>query len=125
MFKNNFKTAWRSLLKNKFYSAIKIFGLAVGLTTGILLLLWMQNELSFDRFSKKYPDIYQLNAHLVENGGHKTWCGVPCPLSVYAKSIPQVLRKHSVMRQLPFFGIGGGLDAFFCGHPIYHQRWIF
>jgi len=102
MFKINIKTAWRSLLKNKFYSAINIFGLAVGLATGILLLLWVQNELSFDRFNKKYPDIYQLSAHFVDNGTDKTWGGVPGPLSVYAKSIPQVLaavRIHSEFDQ--------------------------
>ena len=85
-----FKTAWRSLLKNKFYTLINISGLGVGLATGIMLLLWVQNELSYDKFHKDYKNIYQLSSHLPSNGTTVTWNGVPGPLAVYAKSIPQV-----------------------------------
>jgi putative ABC transport system permease protein len=53
MFKNYFKTAWRNLVKNKFYSLINIVGLSAGLAVGILILLWVQDELSFDSFHKK------------------------------------------------------------------------
>ncbi|MEO8413003.1 MAG: ABC transporter permease [Ginsengibacter sp.] len=90
MFKNYFKTAWRSLWKNKFYSVINVCGLAVGLATGIMLLLWVQNELSFDKFNKEYKNIYQLSTHFSNSGGDKVWSGVPGPLAVYAKSIPGV-----------------------------------
>jgi ABC-type antimicrobial peptide transport system permease subunit len=100
MFKNYFKTAWRSLLKNKFYSAINISGLAVGLATGILLLLWVQNELSFDKFNKDYKNIYQLSTHFNNSGENKVWSGVPGPLAVYAKSIPEV--KNIVRIQSEF-----------------------
>ncbi len=95
MIKNNLKIAWRSLLKNKFYSVINISGLAVGLATGIMLLLWVQNELSFDKFHKDYKSIYQLSSHFLSNGENVTWDGVPGPLAVYAKSIPEV---QSVVR---------------------------
>ena len=50
MIRNYFRTAWRNLVKNKFYSFINISGLTVGLAVGILILLWVQDELSFDRF---------------------------------------------------------------------------
>jgi len=50
MFKNYFKTAWRNLLKNKLYTAINVLGLTAGLTVGILILLWVQDESSFDSF---------------------------------------------------------------------------
>jgi len=60
MIKNYIKTAWRNLLKNKFYSFINIAGLTAGLAIGILILLWVQDELSFDNFHKQGPDIYQL-----------------------------------------------------------------
>jgi len=90
MIKNYFKTAWRSLWKNKFYSVINVCGLAVGLATGIMLLLWVQNELSFDKFNKDYKNIYQLSTHFNNNGEDKVWSGVPGPLAVYAKSIPEI-----------------------------------
>ena len=60
MLKNYIKTAWRNLLKNKFYSLINIAGLTAGLAIGILILLWVQDELSFNTSAKKTPDIYRL-----------------------------------------------------------------
>ncbi len=95
MFKNFFKIAWRSLFKNKFYTIINISGLAIGLATGIMLLLWVQNELSYDKFNKDYKNIYQLSSHFKSNGEDQTWDGVPGPLAVFAGSIPEV---HSVVR---------------------------
>jgi len=60
MIKNYIKTAWRNLLKNKFYSLINLSGLTAGLAIGILILLWVQDELSFNSFHKNTPDIYRL-----------------------------------------------------------------
>ncbi len=60
MLKNYIKTGWRNLLKNKFYSVINILGLTLGLAIGILILLWVQDELSFDAFHKNAKDIYRL-----------------------------------------------------------------
>jgi putative ABC transport system permease protein len=90
MFKNYIKIAWRSLWKNKFYSLINISGLAVGLATGILLLLWVQNELNYDKFNKDYRQIYKLSEHFNSNGQELTWTSVPGPLAVYAKTNPDI-----------------------------------
>ncbi|MBS1529020.1 MAG: ABC transporter permease, partial [Bacteroidetes bacterium] len=61
MFRNYLKTAWRNLLKNKFYSVINIAGLTLGLAIGILILLWVQDELSFDTFHRNAKNIYRLD----------------------------------------------------------------
>jgi putative ABC transport system permease protein len=90
MFTNYFKIAWRSLWKNKFYTILNISGLAVGLATGIMLLMWVQNELSFDKFNYDYKQIYRLSSHFKSNGEGMTWTGVPGPLSIFAKSIPDI-----------------------------------
>ncbi|MEO8819326.1 MAG: ABC transporter permease [Ginsengibacter sp.] len=100
MFKNYFKTAFRTLSKNKFYSAINISGLAVGLAAAIMLLMWVQNELSYDKFNKDYQHIYRLSSQLKSNGENMTWTGVPGPLAVFAKSIPQV---QSIVRTQNLF----------------------
>jgi putative ABC transport system permease protein len=100
MIRNFLKTAQRSLWKNKFYSIINISGLAVGLAAGIMLLLWVQKELSYDKFNKDYKHIYNISAHFNFNGEEKTWNGVPGPLAVYAKSFTQV---KSVVRIYTFF----------------------
>jgi len=50
MLKNYLKVAWRNLFRNKTFSAINILGLALGMACSILILLWVQNELSIDSF---------------------------------------------------------------------------
>ena len=60
MIKNYFKTAFRNLAKNKAYAFISIFGLAIGMAVCILLLLYVKNELSYDRFNKNADHIYRL-----------------------------------------------------------------
>ena len=64
MIKNYFKTAWRNILRNKFYAAINIIGLTVGLTFGLLILLWVNDEFSFDAFNTKAERIYRVNAQI-------------------------------------------------------------
>ncbi|MBX2950932.1 MAG: ABC transporter permease [Leadbetterella sp.] len=53
MIRNYFKTAWRNLLRNKSFALINILGLASGLTCCLLLTLYLQHELSYDRFHTK------------------------------------------------------------------------
>lgn len=90
MFKNYLKTACRNLSNSKFYSLINISGLALGLATGIMLLLWVQHEKSYDKFNKDYQDIYRLSTQFSSNGKTVTWTNTPAPLAVYAQSIPGI-----------------------------------
>lgn len=95
MIKNYLKTAWRSLTGNKFYSLVNISGLACGLATAILLLLWVQHERSYDRFHRDYNRTYRILAHFDTNNGEMVWDWVPGPLSVLSQAIPTV---ESVVR---------------------------
>ena len=61
MFRNFVKIAWRNLVRNKAFSIINIAGLAVGMASAILILLWIQNEVSHDRFHNNLDRIYTLN----------------------------------------------------------------
>jgi len=60
MIKSYFKIAWRNLWKNKSFSAINISGLAVGMAGAVLILLWLQNEVSFDKFHKNKDRLYEV-----------------------------------------------------------------
>jgi ABC-type antimicrobial peptide transport system permease subunit len=82
MFKNYFKTAWRSLRSNATYSFINITGLAAGLAVSILLLLWVTDELSYDRFNVNAANIYKLAAKFDDQN---IWDKTPAPTAVYAK----------------------------------------
>src|SRR5690554_2237854 len=60
MIKNYLKVAIRNLLKNKIYSLVNIFGLAIGLATFILIVLYVVNEWNFDAFHPKSERIYRV-----------------------------------------------------------------
>ncbi|MFW6370928.1 MAG: ABC transporter permease, partial [Bacteroidota bacterium] len=61
MIYNYIKTALRNFKRNLLFSAINLIGLAVGLTAGILILLYVYNELSYDSFHDKADRIYRMN----------------------------------------------------------------
>ena len=60
MFKNYIKIAVRNLLKNKVYSLINIFGLAIGLATSLLILLYVLNEWNYDTFNERSESIFRV-----------------------------------------------------------------
>ncbi|MCO5948671.1 ABC transporter permease [Mucilaginibacter flavidus] len=91
MLKNYIKTAWRNLLKNKFYSAINIAGLTAGLAIGILILLWVQDELSFDSFHKNAPNIYRVELWGGTGASRQIWTVGVAPIGPLAKrQLPEV-----------------------------------
>jgi putative ABC transport system permease protein len=102
MFRNYVKTAWRNLVKNKFYSLINIVGLSAGLAIGILILLWVQDELSFDGFHKKTADIYRLECYGGTGASKQIWDDMVAPIGPLAKQqLPEV--RDEVRLSFNFF----------------------
>ncbi|WP_426588471.1 ABC transporter permease [Mucilaginibacter sp. R-33] len=92
MFKNYLKTAWRNLINTKFYSALNIVGLTIGLSVGMLILIWVQDELSYDRFHTNADNIYQVNASIGVGAGKQVWGNVSGPVAFFAlKEVPGVV----------------------------------
>jgi putative ABC transport system permease protein len=60
MLRNYLKIALRNLLKHKGYTFINVFGLAVGIACCVLILLFVRDELSYDRFHEKADRIYRV-----------------------------------------------------------------
>jgi ABC-type antimicrobial peptide transport system permease subunit len=81
MIKNYLKTAWRNLLKNKAHSLINISGLALGMSVGLLIGLWIYDEISFNKNFKNYDRIAQVIQNVTNNGEVQTWFNVPYPLA--------------------------------------------
>ncbi|HEY1201087.1 MAG TPA: ABC transporter permease, partial [Niastella sp.] len=69
MFRTYFKIATRCLLKNKAFSAINILGLSIGIAVCFIISLFVQEELSYDRFNAKANDIYRIEFKANMNGG--------------------------------------------------------
>jgi putative ABC transport system permease protein len=78
MIRNYFKIAWRNLSGNKFFSAINIGGLAVGMAVAILIGLWIWDEFSYDKYNKNYDKVAAVMQQSTVNGEIST--GSPCPI---------------------------------------------
>src|SRR5579871_860798 len=88
---NYFKIIWRNLFRYKSFSFINISGLAIGMASAILILLWVQNELSFDQFHEKKDRIYVMMNRAMFQGKLECWPGVPSPMATALKNdYPQV-----------------------------------
>jgi putative ABC transport system permease protein len=97
MLKNYFKISLRNILRNKTYSIINILGLSIGIACSILILLWIYDELSYDRFHKNANEIYRIVGEDAIVGKIAISCG---PLANYMKdNFPDVV---NATRYLPY-----------------------
>ena len=91
MLRNYFITAWRNLVKSKSFSAINILGLSTGLCCFLLILLYVQDELHFDRYNLKADRIYRVNSEIRFGGTDLNFPISPDPMGeVMKKDYPQI-----------------------------------
>ena len=81
MIKNYIKSAFRSLAKNKGFTVINILGLALGLATCLLIVFYVVDELSYDRFNENANRIYRVNADLKLGDNEQQYAGTMPPLA--------------------------------------------
>ncbi len=93
MLSNYFKVALRNLLRQKGFSFINIFGLALGISCTALIGMWVNDELSYDRFNKDYGRMYRITATLPEMKVHAAVTPAPLGPALQAE-LPEV--KESV-----------------------------
>ena len=92
MIKNYFNVAIRNISRQKFYSILNILGLAVGITCCLLIILYIQTELSYDKFYDNADRIYRLNNENNMGGKIDKYCNAPRPISPTMKEIyPEIL----------------------------------
>lgn len=91
MFRNYFKIAIRNLQKHKGYSAINIFGLAIGIACCLLIFLYVKDELTYDRYQSQGEHIYRINSE-IDWFGEKSTMGATSALEAkeYANRIPEI-----------------------------------
>ncbi|HRK54072.1 MAG TPA: ABC transporter permease [Cyclobacteriaceae bacterium] len=92
MLKNYLKTSFRNLLRHKIYTFINVLGLTVGLVTSIFILLWIIDELSFDRFDSDADRIFKVMVNnTYPDGKIETYPATPAKLKdVIIQEIPEV-----------------------------------
>lgn len=125
MFRNYFKVAFRNLWKNKGYSAINILGLAIGLATCLLIMIYVVDELSYDKFNKKADRIYRVDGDINFGGTHWILAVAPDPMgATLKKDFPQV-EQYVRFRNYGGFRVKKGNDNVQENSVIYVDSTLF
>jgi ABC-type antimicrobial peptide transport system permease subunit len=95
MFRNYIIITFRSLRKNGVYTFINVAGLATGLACSILILLWVNHELSFDGFHEKKQHLHKIMVNGLRDNGIQTGPAIPMPLEAELKKDPGI--KHTAL----------------------------
>ena len=99
MFKNLIKTACRHILKHPGYSFLNILGLTLGITSAIFLIIYVSDEVSYDRYHEKADRIYRVSSTIKEPDDQFTWIVAQLPFGPQvAHDYPEV---ESVVRFIP------------------------
>ncbi len=103
MLQNYLKLAWRNLTKSKTFGFINIFGLAAGVLCSLYIILYVQDQYSYDKHFKDAADIYRVTTIWTTQEGSGNWATVTAPVGAAMKNdFPQVL---DYTRVIPSIGI--------------------
>ena len=108
MFKSYLKTAWRSLLRHKGATLVKLAGLSIGMACCMLILVYIDDELSYNTFNTHYREIYRVN--FVKHGDGETRVEAGTPNSAgpaIAKDLPQVAAVGRLYNRAGILETGG------------------
>ncbi len=101
MIKNTLRLALRSIFKNKGFAFLNISGLAVGLTASLLIFLWIQDELSFEKYNLNAENIYRVEEDQFYSGEKYHVTVTPHPSGpVWKEKIPEI-REQTRINRLP------------------------
>ncbi|GGM95033.1 ABC transporter permease [Dyadobacter beijingensis] len=91
MIRNYFKIAFRSLFKNKTFSAINVLGLAMGMACSLMIMLWIRDELAVDAFHANKDQLYRIYMREYFSGKVQGVIWTPGPLAEeLKKSVPEI-----------------------------------
>jgi len=108
MIRNYLKIAWRNLRKNKGYSTLNIFGLAIGITCASLIFLWVEDEVNFDESIPDKDLVYAVPTNQKYDGEWRTFFeATPGPLAAVLKTEIPEIKKSARKRDTDFlFSVG-------------------
>lgn len=128
MLKNYLKIAFRNLLNNKGYTAINVFGLGLGLATCLLIVLYVSDELSFDKHHRSADRLFRV----AMEARNEKWAGTPGPLAAglqsdfpEVKSVARVLKFSGMDRMLLENRNGGQITRFYENNGYYADSTLF
>lgn len=118
MIKSYLRSLYRNIIRNKFYAVFNVVGLATGLTATLLILFYIQDELSYDKHYKNHDRIYRLESAVTVNNNVDSYATFPVPLGPALKNeipeIEQITRLHFDDERLFAFGEKKFFESSFC-----------
>ncbi|MBU8893862.1 MAG: ABC transporter permease [Bacteroidales bacterium] len=105
MFKNLIKTAFRNIFKDFGYSGLNILGLTLGIASALFLIIYISNELSYDKYHENAERIYRVASHIKETDDEFTWIVAQVPFA------PQVVVDYPEVEHAVRF-IDAGRELF-------------
>jgi putative ABC transport system permease protein len=91
MLKNFLISAFRNLLRNKFYTFLNILGLSIGLAAFIFILLYVRDEITYDKHNEKHERIYRIESDFTISNRHDLFAIVPVPMGpAFKLEFPEV-----------------------------------
>ncbi|MFO7616867.1 MAG: ABC transporter permease [Bacteroidales bacterium] len=81
MFRNLLKTAWRNIRKSFLYSLLNVLGLSLAITGALFLIIYVTDEMSYDRYHDKAGRIYRVQSHIKETDDEFTWIYAQIPFA--------------------------------------------
>jgi putative ABC transport system permease protein len=107
MFKNFLKSTARTLWKNKSYSFLNIFGLAIGVACAGMIFLWVEDELSYDDVYSKKEQLYQVRTNQTFEGVIRNFMSTPGPFAeAIRKEVPGIANATRMNRSSSLFALG-------------------
>ncbi|RYU97576.1 ABC transporter permease [Emticicia agri] len=119
MIKNYLKIAFRNLVKNKVFSAINVLGLAIGIATCLIIMLFVQDELSFDRYNEKADRIVRVVFKGMINGEEMKEAVTMAPTASTLKNDYQEVEDATRLRTYGYHKIVVGEKTFKDGNLAY------
>ena len=115
MIKNDFKIAWRNLLRNKAFSFINISGLALGMACSLLIMLWVLDERGVDAFHANGKYLYQVYERQYYDG--KVEASYPTQ-GLLADELKRVISEVQYSSSFEHAAAPGSSSTFEVGHKI-------
>ncbi|HAS42130.1 MAG TPA: hypothetical protein DCS93_16755 [Microscillaceae bacterium] len=123
MLRNYIKIAFRNLFSNKTHSTVNILGLALGIATCVLIVAWIQDELSYDQFHTKKERLFMVMGNETQDNTITEVSGTPAPLSPALKNeipeVAQAIRLYNTKHLLDYEGKKSYENGIYAGKQFF------
>ncbi len=113
MIKYDFLFALRNFRKQRLFSLVNLFGLSLAIVAVCLILIYVQNELNFDRYNKSADRVYRVYNTFVREGKSQDWVKTPAPLGAFLKDKFPEIENTARIAKVEKGAVGYGENSFY------------